>query len=458
MLPVREWWQSLRALPQLLLVQPERLGFDSAYAVALVPPVALGLIFFRRSALLLLALCVLAGIVLVLSLQLARLTIGLPAWVGHKANHPLVSSLLVACFLSPETPAWVGVALVGLLVLLDTMVWPQLVRMLVHPALVVFGMLFVIQRYIPFGYLNPFDLRPLDDPLTLWYKLHLVVDPVKLYVGNVPGPMGATSVAALLLGVAYLWYTRKVSLGLIFGFVIGVAALALAHAEDLGLQLSNGPSLFLAGYLAADRRRILLPERFAFLLGAAGGGLTVVLRTYGQGTDATWQAFLALGLLGTLVLHLVTGMPVVATRPRSAGRSVSWKTLSIRSGPLKPAGPHAVPVSRLVREPVVAATPVPTHARTPANPARLRSIDSGLEPDEMIKQMRVQAQRSPLRVPSRGLFVRILTLLLFNPVGLWLTWRSHSSHQTKWAISAASVVWYAVVVLAALLVFLAAGR
>jgi len=457
MLPVREWWQSLRALPQVLLVQPERLGFDSAYAVALVPPVALALIFFRRNSLLLIALCILAGVVCVLSLQLARLTLGLPAWVGHKANHPLVSSLLIACFLSPETPAWVGVALVGLLVLLDTLVWPQLVRMLVHPALVVFAVLFAIKRYIPIGTLNPFDLRPLEDPLTLWYKLHLVVDPIKLYVGNVPGPMGATSVAALFLGVAYLWYTRKISFGLIFGFVIGVAAVALAHGEDLGLQLNSGPSLFVAGYLAADRRRILLPERFAFLLGAGGGALTVVLRTYGQGTDATWQGFLVLGLLGTLVLRLVTGTPVVAARPRGVGRSVSWKTLSIRSGPPKPAGPPEVPVSRLVREPVVAATPVTTHARMPANPARIRSIDSGLAPDEMVKQMRVQARRGPPKAPSRGLFVRILTLLLFNPVGLWLTWRSHSTQQTKWAISMASVVWYAVVALAALLVF-AAGH
>src|SRR5207253_4068202 len=126
MLHVRQLWRALHAVPQLLLVQPEQLSYDVVYALALVPPMATGIFFFRRPAALLIALCFLAGIVCLLALQLARSTVGLPAWVAYRAGHPLVASLLVACFLPSTVPAWLGVAMVVLLVLLDSFLWPQL--------------------------------------------------------------------------------------------------------------------------------------------------------------------------------------------------------------------------------------------------------------------------------------------------------------------------------------------
>ena len=55
------------------------------------------------------------------------------------------------------------------------------------------------------------------------------------------------------------------------------------------------PSLFLAGYIAADRRRLLIPERFTFAFGLAAGAATMILRWYGNGQQAAWQALLAAG-------------------------------------------------------------------------------------------------------------------------------------------------------------------
>src|SRR5205823_7842754 len=159
----------------------------------------------------------------------------------------------------------------------------QLQRVMLHPALIVFGILFLIQRQLGFGYVNPFDGRHLDDPLTLWYKLQLVIDPVKLYVGNVSGPIGVTSAGAVLIGVTYLWYTRRISLGIVTGFLCGVAALAVVIRSDLGFQLASGPSLFLAGYIAADRRRVLIPERFTFAFGLVAVVSTLLLPLYRGG-------------------------------------------------------------------------------------------------------------------------------------------------------------------------------
>ncbi len=446
MLHVRQLWRVLRAIPQLLLVQPEHLSYDIAYGLALVPPLATGIFFFRRSAVLLIALCFLTGIVCLLALQLARLTISLPAWVGYRANHPLVASLIVACFLSPQSPAWLGVSLVLLLVILDHVVWPQLGRVMVHPALVVFGILFIVQRQLPVGFVNPFDGRRLDDPLSLWHRLGLVIDPVKLYVGNVPGPIAATSGGALLLGIAYLWYARKISATVLTGFLVGVAAAALAYRFDLAFQLASGPALFLTGYLACDRRRVIVPDRFALIAGAAAGVATVVLRNYGQGQQATWQSLLAVGIVVTLALKL----QAFVSRRRAGGLPAG----GLRAFPLssaaeprhaaKPRRPEPAPnVPAAVRQPVMAIASSRSSIRRPtaAPPASL--YDTASDPNDLVRQMRSAARRSPLRQAASNRVVWTLALFLVNPIGLWLTWSSGSlSRRTKEVVSGVSALWY----------------
>src|SRR5919204_371068 len=97
---VRQLWRALHSVPQLLLVQPEQLSYDLAYSLALLPLLLVGIIYFLQDAILLFAISFLAGIVCLLAIQLARLTFGLPAWVGFKAMHPLVASVVIACFFS----------------------------------------------------------------------------------------------------------------------------------------------------------------------------------------------------------------------------------------------------------------------------------------------------------------------------------------------------------------------
>ncbi len=450
---MREVFAQLLRLPQALLVQSEQLTFDGAYALAFLPLVVFGVLFFRRPAVLLYGLCLLAGVVCLLSIQLARLTVGLPAWVGHKATHPLISGLLIPCFLSPLTPPWVGVALVILLVLLDTVAWPRIMRMLAHPALLVFGVLFLAERQLHISFVNPFDLRPLEDPLTLWYRFHLAVDPIKMYVGNVPGPMGVTSMGAVLLGVAYLWYCRKISLSLLLGYFAGMTAAGLAYNFDLAFQLSSGPTLFVAGFLAADRRRMVLSDRFTAIIGLIAGGSTIVLRAYGQGPNAAWQSLLVVTLVATLIYQLASGVTFprpVFRRPRPAR---AFKALGVSSSAgkgIRPgsAAPARPPVPAAARQPVFA-TSGATLARR-QQPSRVHQFDVS-EQDDIVRQMRIQAAR---RLPARGVNRRVqaLALVLVNPIGLWLTWRSrYDPSWLKWGLSLASLIWYAGLGAAALL-------
>ena len=440
MLDVRQLWRGLHGVPQLLLVQPDQLGYDLAYALALLPLVVAGIIFFLQDSILLFAISFLAGIVCLLAIQLARLTFGLPAWIGFKATHPLVASVLVACFFSPRTPAWVAASMVILFIVIDTVLWPQLQRVMLHPALIVFGILFIIQRELGIGFVNPFDGRHLEDPLVLWYKLQIVIDPVKLYVGNVPGPIGVTSAGAVLVGMIYLWYTRKISLGLIAGFLCGVAAVALAIRSDLGFQLASGPSLFLAGYVAADRRRVLLSERFTFLFGAAAGVITMILRWYGGGQQAAWQGLLLVSAVVTLILRV---QAMLRQRARTQTRPSPVRTLRVDSG--EP-DPHRLwaPVRPPVRQPVTAASAMATAYSRGSISRPIRSFETQSDSNDLVRQMRDAASRSGrLGGTSTNPFLLLPALLIFNPLGLWLTWSSASmGRKTKWLVSAVSLLWY----------------
>jgi hypothetical protein len=112
---------------------------------------------------------------------------------------------------------------------------------MIHPALIVFGILYLIELPLHIGYVAV-DARHLDDPLLLWYRMGTVIDPVKLYVGNAPGPIGTASGAAVLLGVTYLWYTRKISLGVVVGFLCGVTVAAIAIVALPGWLRRRGPA------------------------------------------------------------------------------------------------------------------------------------------------------------------------------------------------------------------------
>ena len=440
---MRQLWRALHSVPQLLLVQPEQLSYDLAYSLALLPLVLLGIIYFLQDAILLFAISFLAGIVCLLAIQLARLSFGLPAWVGFKAMHPLVASVLIACFFSPSTPAWVAATLVILFIVVDTLMWPQLQRVMLHPALIIFGLLFVIQRQLGVGFINPFDGRHLDDPLLLWYRFgSSIIDPVKLYVGNIPGPIGVTSAGAVLLGVIYLWYTRKISLGVVAGFMFGITAVAIAIRSDLGFQLASGPSLYLAGYIAADRRRVLLPERFTFLFGAAAGVATMLLRWYGEGLQSAWQGFLLASIVVTVALRV---QAFRRGRARAAATQPSMHTFPVQSGRREPRTEWE-PVRSELRQPAMAVSPVPTrtsYSRV-ASPRGSRSFDSYGDHNELVRQMRSAASRGgPLGSASSRTLLVLATLLLINPIGLLLTWTTGSfNRQTRLLLTGMSALWY----------------
>jgi len=263
--------------------KPATLPDDLVTAVALIPPIAAGLIIFKLPALQMLAIAAAAG---TLGLIAARV------FMRGEARHPGISVLLAPLF---------GVSLVGtgagfivtievavLAVVVDFLRAQYMPALRAQAGLLAYAVIALVTRGGPSAYVNPASGGPFADPIAIWYQFFspgsAPYDPIKLYVGNVPGPVFATSLLAVAVAAAWLAYARRVSIVVLFAFLVGsLVAIYTFHWDPL-FQLDSGPTWFVAALILADRR--LLPDAWALrpALGFAAGLFAVGLRRPPQGT------------------------------------------------------------------------------------------------------------------------------------------------------------------------------
>jgi Na+-transporting NADH:ubiquinone oxidoreductase subunit NqrB len=262
--------------------RPATLPDDLVTAIALMPPVVAGLVIFKTPAAQMLAVALAAGAVGLLASR----------WLlsnqrPRSGTSPLIAALFGVALVGPGAPIAISFEIAILAVVLE------LVRLRYMPAiraqvgLIAYAVIALATRGGPEAYVNPANGAAFGDPLSTWYMFFspasAPIDPIRLYVGNVPGPVFATSLMAVAVGIAWLAYARRVSLVVLFGFLVGaLVAIYTLHWDPL-FQLDSGPTWFVAGLVLADRR--LLPEAWSLrpTLAFAVGLFAVGLRRPAEG-------------------------------------------------------------------------------------------------------------------------------------------------------------------------------
>jgi hypothetical protein len=280
----KAWLHRTAAYLDKAAFSPASLPNDLVTAIALAPPVAAGLIIFKLPAVKMLGVALACGVA---GQLIAR-------WVWrHDVPPPQPSPVIAAVF---------GVALVGagaqletsieiaaLAVILELLRARYIPSIRAQAGLLAFAAVALITRGAPLAYINPATGRSFPDPIALWQverALPSSYDPVTLYVGNVAGPVFATSLLAVAIGIAWLAYAHRLSFVVAIGALAGAAVAIWAYHWEYVVQLDSGPSWFVAGLLLADRR--YLPASWAIrpVLGIGAGLLAVGLRVGGYGIEA----------------------------------------------------------------------------------------------------------------------------------------------------------------------------
>ena len=295
--------------------RPATLPDNLVTGMALVPPIAAGLVIYRVPAAEMLAIAVAAGA--------AGMVVAQLLW-RHQRPRQLSGALIASLF---------GVALVGagasLLVSVEIVVLATILELLraryipairAQAGLIAFAVVLLVTGGGPLKYLDPNGTTNRLDPIDTWYQLFhqssWTLDPIRLYVGNVPGPVFATSLLAVAVGVAWLAYARRVSLVVLVAFVLGALIPVYTFHWDPLFQLDSGPTWFVAGLLLANRSQ--LPESWALrpMLGFAGGLFAIGLRHNGYGIEAAY--------LSVATLQAVMAVIVIVYWAASVGMD-RWK-------------------------------------------------------------------------------------------------------------------------------------
>jgi hypothetical protein len=287
--------------------KPASLPVDLVTGFALLPPVVAGIVIFKVPAAQKLAIAVAAGIVGVL--------IGYWFWrrqFRQSGASPLIAAVFGVALIGTGASLIVAAEIAVLAVVLEVLRLRYIPAIRAQVGLLAYAAIALITRGLPFAYVNPANGAAFSEPIATWYRFFgpssAPIDPIRLYVGNVPGPVFATSLLAVAVGVAWLAYARRVSLVVLVAFLLGAGLAIYTFHWDPLFQLDSGPTWFVAGLLLADRR--LLPESWTVrpVLGFVSGLFAIGLRHNGYGIEATFFTIATVqGVMAVLVLAYWAG-------------------------------------------------------------------------------------------------------------------------------------------------------
>lgn len=272
-----------------VLFHPDSLPPDLVSLVAILPPAAAAVFFFRSEAALVLAAAFAVG----LAVQIGARLLGVPL-----QGSPAVVALLGVGLCGPLTArVWIlTIALTAaLLEVLRGRFWPSA---RIHTGLLAYSGAFLASQGMVAAYARPGTSQLFPEPIQQWSRFYggaaHFIDPVTLYVGNVAGPVLGTSLLAVLIGLAWLWYARRLSLLTAGGFLVGGVAIAAGLRWDPLFQLDSGPAWLCAGYMLADRRLLPADPALRPVIGLAAGVVAVALRTEHMYIEALFLTVAAL--------------------------------------------------------------------------------------------------------------------------------------------------------------------
>ena len=292
---------------------PASLPDDLIVGIALIAPVAAGLIIFKLPAVEMLGAALAFGIggQVIVHLLWRR-------QIARPQASPLIASVFGVALVGPAAPIAVTLAISALAVILEVVRARYVPAIRAQVGLLAYAVVALVTRGDPFSYVNPVTGHPFADPIGIWFHYFgpqaAPIDPVRLYVGNVPGPVFATSLLAIAIAIAWLAYARRLSLVVLAAFLLGAMVPIYLFHWDPVFQLDSGPTWFVAGLLLADRR--LLPGSWAVrpVIGLMGGVLALGLRARGYGIEAAF--FTVAGIQAATAVAAVIMWGVALTRER----------------------------------------------------------------------------------------------------------------------------------------------
>jgi hypothetical protein len=287
--------------------------------MALTPPVIAGLVIFKLPAVEMLAIALIAGIAAQLVSRLL--------WRGlipKPETSPILAAVVGIALIGVGAPLVLSGEVAVLAVVLEVLRARYAPAVRAQPGLFAWAVITLANRGATMAWVNPNGGTNNAEPIAIWHLLPsdpMPVDTIHLYVGSEPGPVFATSLLAVAVGIAWLAYARRLSPVVVLCFLLGALVPIAVFHWDFVFQLDNGPLWFVGGLILSDRRS--LPSSWAArpILGFVAGAVSVGLRSPvygGRGLEAAlFTVAAAQALVGLVVVVIWAARNTTRRRERA---------------------------------------------------------------------------------------------------------------------------------------------
>lgn len=273
--------------------------------ISLLPATIFGIVTFELDALIIVLTCVASCVMfewLYETLMKRTVTVG--------DLSAVVTGLLLALNLSPDVPAWMAILGSAFAIIIVKQLFGGIGFNFMNPALGArcFLLISFAGRMTSFSY----DGVTTATPLAVLKNTGNVsdVNVFHMFLGNIPGTIGETSVICLLIGAAYLFARRVIKPVIPFTYIgtfavfIMIYALASGRGFDLpylAAQLCGGGLMLGAFFMATDYVTSPITPGGKVVFGVLLGILTFCFRIYGGSAEGVSYAIIFSNLLVPLI-------------------------------------------------------------------------------------------------------------------------------------------------------------
>ena len=292
--------------------------------IALIPAMLISIYFFRMQAISVLLVSVISAVVVEVLCQIV-----MQREIQIFDGSAVVTGLLFAFVVPPGMSWWVTMIGSGISILLGKMVFGGLGHNIFNPALV--GRAFVTASWpvaittftnldgtagpTVLGIVKNYDLSNGFDVIAGYPFMHELFTSgtiyVDMFIGNIPGSLGETSVLALLIGGAYLFYKKHITWHIPVSYVGTVFILMLITGNDPFLHILSGGLILGALFMATDMVTTPYTKVGKFIFGVGAGVLVVLIRLRGGYPEGVCYSI--------LIMNGFTPLINKYTRPRVFG-------------------------------------------------------------------------------------------------------------------------------------------
>ncbi len=265
-------------------------------AFALLFPTAAAAYFFGLRALVLVAFTTIVAVASeAVFLWLAKRPIA-------RDSSAMVAGMLLALIVPPTLPLWMAAIGAILAMVLVKGLFGGLGFNIFNPALAARAILLASWPVAMTTWVRPFDALTTATPLFLVNKMHEMAPGYwDLFIGNRAGSLGETSVLAILIGAAILFYKNIIDWPAPTAYIGTVAILTFLLGHDPLFGILSGGLMIGAFFMATDYVTAPVTVNGRFIFGLGCGIMTVLIRYFGGFPEGVNYSILLMNMLTPII-------------------------------------------------------------------------------------------------------------------------------------------------------------